>query len=38
MLALQGLVDGEVRIALLWLIASQILDCLSDLLALFWWL
>ncbi|MEY2814657.1 MAG: hypothetical protein RIS05_405 [Actinomycetota bacterium] len=29
MLALQGVVDGEVRIALLWLIASQILDGLD---------
>ena len=29
MLALQGVVDGDVRIALLWLIASQILDGLD---------
>lgn len=29
MLALQGVVDGEVRIALLWLIVSQILDGLD---------
>ena len=29
MLALQGVVDGEIRIALLWLIASQILDGLD---------
>ena len=29
MLALQGVVDGDIRIALLWLIASQILDGLD---------
>ena len=29
MLALQGVVDGQIRIALLWLIASQILDGLD---------
>ena len=33
MLALQGVVDGDIRIALLWLIASQILDGLDGPLA-----